>query len=200
MFRNKVAKMVSWCIAVLLRAHNQLYLEWAGLLQSVTASEEGVGLVELHSQLLQEACHQLTQLSVVPSWLGSHVIKSPVGTTSQSLAVMSPTDSYSSTTLPVRGSSKRNKSTNDFIDGEEQTTVKVRSALVYLIVLVLILPVQLHRIGIEACCTSLSTLYTNISNKQANTMTFSFNFSLCGFTTNGVRNVKVLQLNKTISY
>jgi len=127
-FRTKVAKMVSWCIAVLLRAHNQLYLEWAGLLQSVTSSEEGVGLVEQHSQLLQEACHQLTQLSVVPSWLGSHVIKSPVGTT-RSVVVMSPTDSYSSTTLPVRGNSKRNKSTTDAIDGEEQITVKVKSIL-----------------------------------------------------------------------
>ena len=125
LFRAKVAKMVSWCIAVLLRAHNHLYLEWAGLLQSVSSSEEGVGLVEQHSQLLQEACHQLTQLSVVPSWLGSHLIKSPVGNSSRVVSVVSPTDSYSATTLPVRGSTKRINSMADVIDGVDQTTVKV---------------------------------------------------------------------------
>ena len=38
MFRVKVSKMVSRNVAV-----NQLYLEWAGLLQSLVASDEGCG-------------------------------------------------------------------------------------------------------------------------------------------------------------
>ena len=100
-FRVKVSKMVSRNVAVFLRAQNQLYLEWAGLLQVV--SDEGVELVEMHNSLLQEACQQLTQLSVVPSWLGSHMIKSPIGTTHT--LRLSPTP-YSAVTLPARGNVK----------------------------------------------------------------------------------------------
>ena len=102
-FRVKVSKMVSRNVAVFLRAQNQLYLEWAGLLQSLIVSDEGVGLVEMHNSLLQEACQHLTQLSVVPSWLGSHMIKSPIATTHT--LRLSPTP-YSAVTLPARGNVK----------------------------------------------------------------------------------------------
>ena len=102
-FRVKVSKMVSRSVAVFLRAQNQLYLEWAGLLQSLITSDEGLGIVEMHSVLLQEACQQLTQLSVVPSWLGSHMIKSP-GAMTYTLQLL-PTH-YSAVTLPARGNAK----------------------------------------------------------------------------------------------
>ena len=102
-FRVKVSKMVSRSVAVFLRAQNQLYLEWAGLLQSLITSDEGLGIVEMHSVLLQEACQQLTQLSVVPSWLGSHMIKSP-GAMTHTLRLL-PTH-YSAVTLPARGNAK----------------------------------------------------------------------------------------------
>ena len=113
-FRVKVSKMVSRSVAVFLRAQNQLYLEWAELLQSPITSDEGVGLVEMHNVLLQEACQQLTQLSVVPSWLGSNMIKSPVATIH-----LSPTH-YSAVTLPARGNVKPDDVTNS-----EHTAEKV---------------------------------------------------------------------------
>ena len=113
-FRVKVSKMVSRSVAVFLRAQNQLYLEWAELLQSLITSDEGVGLVEMHNVLLQEACQQLTQLSVVPSWLGSNMIKSPVATIH-----LSPTH-YSAVTLPARGNVKPDDVTNN-----EHTAEKV---------------------------------------------------------------------------
>ena len=96
--------MVSRNVAVFLCAQNQLYLEWVGLLQSLVASDEGMGLVG-HNSLLQEVCHdqQLTQLSVVPSWLGSHMIKSPIATTHT--LRLSPTP-YSAVTSPARGNVK----------------------------------------------------------------------------------------------
>ena len=115
MFRVKVSKMVSRSVAVFLRAQNQLYLEWAGLLQSLITSDEGLGIVEMHSVLLQEACQQLTQLSVVPSWLGSHMIKSPVATT-HTLRLL-PTH-YSAVTLPARGNVKCD---DDITDGNHNT-------------------------------------------------------------------------------
>lgn len=120
MFRAEVSKMVSRCVAVFLHAQNQLYLEWAELLQSLVSSDEGVGLVELHNALLQEACQQLTQLSVVPSWLGSNMIKSPIATTLTRSHVLSPTH-YSAVTLPARGSVK----SNDDVTDDNNTTGKV---------------------------------------------------------------------------
>lgn len=116
-FRVKVSKMVSRCVSVFLRAQNQLYLEWAGLLQSLVSLDEGVGLVELHNGLLQEACQHLTQLSIVPSWLGSHMIKSPVATTRTQL--MSPTH-YSAVTLPARTTIKSDDD-GDVTDGDHTT-------------------------------------------------------------------------------
>ena len=109
-FRLKVSKMISRSVAVFLRAQNQLYLEWAELLQSLIIPDEGVGLVEMHNSLLQEACQQLTQLSVVPSWLGSHMIKSPVATTHT--LRLSPTP-YSAVTLPARGNVKCDDNVTD---------------------------------------------------------------------------------------
>lgn len=115
-FRVKVSKMVSRNIAIFLRAQNQLYLEWAELLQSLVSSEEGVGLVEMHNILLQEACQQLTQLSVVPSWLGSHVIKSPVSVTRPQRLLST---HYSAVTLPARGNVKSDD--DDATDGGHPT-------------------------------------------------------------------------------
>lgn len=119
-FRVKVSKMVSRNVAVFLRAQNQLYLEWAELLQSLITSDEGMGLVEMHNILLQEACQQLTQLSVVPSWLGSHMIKSPVATTRLHCGLSS--THYSAVTLPARGNVK---STDDVTDGDHTDKVGI---------------------------------------------------------------------------
>ena len=89
----------------------------------------GVWLVEIHNSLLQEACQQFTQLSVVPSWLGSHMIKSSVATTHT--LRLSPTP-YSAVTLPARGNVKCD---DDGTDGNHATEKGIAVIIILLYIM-----------------------------------------------------------------